>query len=452
MSYLTKKTSPNFDMSAFSKAGELKDRILFTLLALIIFRVGSYIPLPGINSLVMNELANQNSQGVLGMFNMLSGGSLGRMSIFALAIMPYITSSIIMQLFTIVSKSLEALKKEGESGRRKITQLTRYLTIIIASCQGFGLAVGLENLASSGGSVVSDPGMIFRITAVSTLVGGTVFLMWLGEQISARGLGNGTSLIIFSGIVAGLPNAFAGMFELGRTGAVSTFVILLLLSITVGLIVMIIFFEKSHRKILVQYPKRQVGNKMYGGDSTHMPLKINTSGVIPPIFASSLLLFPLTIANFAGSADSGILSSIALYLGHGKPLYIIAYIALIMFFSFFYTAVIFNPEETAESLRKNGGFIPGKRPGKDTAAYFDFVLTRLTVIGALYLSVICVLPEVLIAKYSVPFYLGGTSILIVVNVILDTINQAQTHMFSHQYESLIKKVKLREKKRWTLSC
>lgn len=430
-------------LSAISKNSGLKDKILFTLFALIVYRFGSFIPIPGIDSIVLADITKQNAGGVLGMFNMLSGGSLGRMTIFALSITPYITSSIIIQILSVIHKPLEQLKKEGESGRKKINQYTRYGTILLSIFQGYGIAVGLESLGSSAGPAVIDPGIFFRITAVTTLAGGTCFLMWLGEQITARGIGNGTSLIIFSGIVAGLPNALALLFDLGRTGAISVIFIFVLLAIAVALIYLIVFVERSQNKIPVQYPRRQVGNKIYEGDTSHMPMKINTSGVIPPIFASSLLLFPLTIVNFTKgnvNDEPGILESLVSYLRHGEPLYLILYVALIVFFSFFYTAIVFNPEETAENLKKYGGFIPGRRPGKHTAEYLDFVLTRMTVLGAAYLSVICVLPEILVAKYKVPFYLGGTSILIVVNVVMDTVAQIQTHLFSVQYQGLLKKM------------
>jgi preprotein translocase subunit SecY len=439
---MVEKKTKLADFNLLAKADELKSRIIYTVLALLIFRFGSYIPVPGINALVLEELAKQNAGGVLGMFNMLSGGSLGRMTIFALSITPYITASIVIQILSIIHKPLEMLKKEGESGRKKINQYTRYATVLLSILQGFGIAVGLESMTTAAGAAASDPGLFFRITTVTTLAGGTCFLMWLGEQITSRGIGNGTSLIIFSGIVAGLPSALAAIFDLGRTGAVSVFFILLLLSIAIGLVYLIVFIERSYNKIPVQYPRRQVGNKLYEGDTSHIPIKINTAGVIPPIFASSILLFPLTIVNFAKSrdvSDSGILENIVLYLSHGKPLYLISYVALIVFFSFFYTAIIFNPDETAENLKRYGGFIPGRRPGKNTALYFDYVLTRMTVLGAMYLSLLCVLPEILISKYAVPFYLGGTSILIVVNVVMDTVTQIQTHLFAKQYQGLLKK-------------
>ncbi|MGB4192181.1 MAG: preprotein translocase subunit SecY [Rickettsiales bacterium] len=428
-------------LGALDKADDLKNKIIFTLLALIVFRLGSYIPVPGINSVVLQELTQQNSGGILGMFNMLSGGSLGRMAVFALGITPYITASIIMQILSVIHKPLELLKKEGESGRRKVNQYTRCLTMILAIFQSYGISAGLESMHTISGDLVNDPGWFFKLTAITTLTSGTCFLMWMGEQITARGIGNGTSLIIFSGIVAGLPSSVAAMFELGRTGAMSILLVLVLVLICVGLIAVIVFVERSYRKVPVQYPRRQVGNKIYEGDTSHIPIKINTSGVIPPIFASSLLLFPLTIANFAKDkvSEGGIFEMMVLHLGHGKPLYLILYILLIVFFSFFYTAIIFNPEETAENLKKYGGFIPGKRPGNNTATYFDYLLTRLTVIGAAYLSLICILPELLVAHYSVPFYLGGTSILIVVNVVMDTINQIQTHLFAQQYQGLLKK-------------
>jgi preprotein translocase subunit SecY len=407
-------------------------------------RVGSFIPIPGIDSVALASLAEQSQAGILGMFNMLSGGSLGRMSIFALAIMPYITASIIIQLMTIAYKPLENLKKEGETGRRKINQLSRYLTVLFAAFQAYGVAIGLESTATPHGPVVILPSFIFKISTITTLVVGTMFLMWLGEQISSRGIGNGTSLIIFVGIISGLPSAVIGMFELSRKGVMSP---LSVISISAGVVVMIaiiVYFERAQRKILVQYPKRQVGNKIYGGEATHLPLKLNTSGVIPPIFASSILLFPATIAGFAGE-KSEFISNLSHYLGHGKPLFILFYVFLIMFFSFFYTAVVFNSEETANNLRKHGAYVAGRRPGKNTAEYFDYLLTRLTVIGGLYLSVVCVVPELLMNKYSVAFALGGTSFLIVVNVVIDTFTQIQTHLFSSRYEGLVKKMKLKER-------
>lgn len=439
------KLASNFDFSAIGKAQELKKRIWFTLAVLIVYRLGTYVPLPGIDPHVLNQVVSQNAGGILGMFNMFSGGALGRMTIFALSTMPYITASIIIQLMTVLFKHLESLKKEGEAGRRKIMQYTRYATVFLSAFQGFGIAVGLESMGVSGAGVVIDPGMFFKVTTVITLVGGTMFLMWLGEQISARGIGNGISLIIFSGIVAGLPAALAQTFEMGRSNAIPTPVIIAIMIIAVALIALIVFMERAQRRVLVQYPKRQKGNKLYGGDTSHMPLKLNTSGVIPPIFAGSILLFPATLVGFSGGEGMGWLQDIVLYLGHGKPLYILLYVALIVFFCFFYTAVVFNPAETADNLKKNGGFIPGRRPGKNTADYLDYVLTRITVIGAIYIAGVCVIPEILIAEYAVPFYLGGTSLLIVVNVVMDTVSQIQTHLFAHQYEGLIKKARLRGK-------
>ena len=424
--------------------GELSSRILFTLGVLVVCRIGSFIPIPGIDSVALASLAERNQGGILGMFNMLSGGSLERMSIFALAIMPYITASIVIQLMTIAYKPLEEMKKDGEVGRRKINQLSRYLTVIFASFQAYGVTLGLEATVTPFGPVVILAPLIFKVSTITTLVVGTMFLMWLGEQISARGIGNGTSLIIFIGIVSGLPSAIISMFELSRKGAMSPIVVMAICAGVLAMIVTIIFFERAQRKVLVQYPKRQVGNKVYGGDSTHMPLKLNTSGVIPPIFASSVLLFPTTISGFSGS-DSEMMGMISRYLGHGKPLFILCYIALIMFFSFFYTAVVFNSEDTANNLRKNGAYVPGRRPGKNTAEYFDYLLTRLTVLGSIYLSVICVVPELLMNKYSMAFALGGTSFLIVVNVVLDTFTQIQTHLFSSRYEGLVKKMRLKDR-------
>lgn len=437
------------NFGAFGKATELKKRIWFTLGALVIYRLGTYIPIPGIDPGILQEIFQQNAGGILGMVDMFAGGALGRMTIFALNIMPYISAAIIMQLMTAVSPNLEALKKEGEVGRKKINQYTRYLTVVLASFQAYGISVGLESLPGpSGATAVIDPGAFFRATTVITLVGGTIFLMWLGEQITARGVGNGISLIIFAGIVANLPAALASTLELGRTGALSTLFILLLLVMAVAVIAFICFVERSQRRILVQYPKRQVGNRMMGGESSHLPLKINVSGVIPPIFASSLLLMPITIASLSAGGGGGPdwLTAATAMLGHGQPLYIALYVGMIVFFAFFYTAIVFNPQETAENLRKYGGFVPGIRPGKNTADYLDFVLTRLTTVGAAYLAFVCVLPEILISQYSVPFYFGGTSLLIVVTVTMDTVSQVQSHLLAHQYEGLIKKSKIRGKR------
>ncbi|AFC70111.1 preprotein translocase subunit SecY [Rickettsia amblyommatis] len=428
----------------FSKksGNDLVSRIVFTILILIVCRFGSFIPIPGIDSIALSSVAAKNQSGILGMFNMLSGGSLGRMSIFALAIMPYITASIIIQLMSVAYKPLENLKKEGEVGKRKVNQLSRYLTVLLASFQAYGVAISLESIVTNTGPVVILAGFFFRVTTVITLVVGTMLLMWLGEQITQRGIGNGTSLIIFIGIISGVPSAIISMFELSRKGALSPLIAIAVCIGVVVLIAIIIFFEKAQRKLLVQYPKRQVGNKIYGGEATHMPLKLNTSGVIPPIFASSILLFPATLANFSNS-NSETMGMLTYYLGHGKPVYILLYVALIMFFSFFYTAIVFNSEETANNLRKYGAYIPGKRPGKNTSGYFDYILTRLTVIGGIYLSVICVIPELLMNKYVISLSLGGTSFLIVVNVVLDTMTQIQTYLFSSKYEGLMKKVKLK---------
>jgi preprotein translocase subunit SecY len=426
---------------ALAKADELKKRLWFTVGALIIYRLGTYLPLPGIDPGALADIFSQQSSGILGMFDMFSGGALGRMTIFALNIMPYITASIIMQLMTAIVPSLEALKKDGEAGRKMINQYTRYLTVLLATVQGYGIAVGLE----SASGVVNDPGLFFRVTTVVTLVGGTLFLMWLGEQITSRGVGNGISLIIFAGIVANLPTALAGTLELGRTGALSSLLIVLLFVMAAVVIAFIVFIERSVRKILVQYPKRQHGNKVFGGDQSFLPLKINVPGVIPPIFASSLLLMPVSIINLTGGQAGGADWLVALnaMLGRGQPLYLLIYVSMIVFFAFFYTAIVFNPEDTAENLRKYGGYIPGIRPGKSTADYLDFVLTRLTVLGAAYLSAICILPELLISKYAVPFYFGGTSLLIVVTVTLDTVGQIQSHLLAHQYEGLVKKSRLK---------
>jgi preprotein translocase subunit SecY len=416
---------------------------MFTLIALVIYRLGTYIPIPGINPQALADVFKQQQSGILGMFNMFSGGAVGRMAIFALNIMPYISASIIIQLLTTVSPTLEQLKKEGEQGRRQINQYTRYGTVLLATLQGYGIAVGLEG----AGNIVTDPGWFFRITTVITLVGGTVFLMWLGEQITARGVGNGISLIIYAGIVAELPAALIGTLELGRQGALSAGLIIALFIFAVLVIGFIVFMERAQRRLLVQYPKRQVGNKMFQGDASHLPLKLNTAGVIPPIFASSLLLLPITVANFSAGQGPEWLNSVTAMLGRGQPLYILIYVSLIIFFAFFYTAIVFNPKETADNLKKYGGFLPGIRPGERTAEYIDYVLTRITTVGAIYLAAVCVLPEILIAEWGVPFYFGGTSLLIVVSVTMDTVAQIQSHLLAHQYEGLIKKAKLRGRRR-----
>ena len=440
MASAAEQLAANLNMGAFSKATELKSRIWFTLGALLVYRIGSYIPVPGVDAAVMGEMLAQHGGGILGMFDMFSGGSLGRMTVFALAIMPYISASIIIQLMTTAVPQLEALKKEGDSGRKRLNQYTRYLTVIIAVVQSYGIAVGLEGMRGSFGSAVLDPGLFFRISCVVSLVGGTMFLMWLGEQITARGIGNGISLIIFAGIVANVPHALASLLELGRTGALSPIFIVLFLVIAIAVVAFIVFMERAQRRIVIQYPKRQVGQRMFGGESTHMPLKINTAGVIPPIFASSILLIPATISGFSsGAAAPGWLSAIGQALGHGEPLYMLTYALMIIFFSYFYTAIVFNPEETADNLKKYGGFVPGIRPGRATAEHFDTILTRLTTIGGLYLCLVCLLPEILISRYGVPFYFGGTSLMIIVSVTMDTVTQIQSHLIAHQYEGLIKK-------------
>jgi preprotein translocase subunit SecY len=441
MASAAEQLAANLNMGVFSKATELKQRIWFTLGALIVYRIGTYIPVPGVDASVMGEMLSQHGGGILGMFDMFTGGALRRMTVFALNIMPYISASIIIQLMSAAVPTLETLKKEGESGRKKLNQYTRYLTVLIAMFQSYGIAVGLETMHGSVGAAVIDPGWFFRFSCMITLVGGTMFLMWLGEQITARGIGNGTSLIIMSGIVANLPTAFASMLEMGRTGALSPFFILMFMVIAVATIAIIVFVERAQRRIAVQYPKRQVGNRMFGGDSTHIPLKINTSGVIPPIFASSILLIPATIAGFASSSGPGWVQTIAAQLAHGQPLYMAMYAFMIIFFAYFYTAVVFNPEETADNLKKYGGFIPGIRPGSATADYFDRILTRLTTVGGIYLVLICLLPEILISDYGLPFYFGGTSILIVVSVTMDTVTQIQSHLLAHQYEGLIRKTR-----------
>jgi len=444
MASAAEQLAANINFSAFAQATELKKRIWFTLGALIIYRLGTYIPLPGIDAVILQDIFSQHMQGVGGMLDMLAGGALGRMSLFALNIMPYISASIIMQLMTAVSPSLEQLKKEGESGRKKINQYTRYGTVLLATVQGYGIAVGLEAMSTDSGlSAVIEPGLMFRITTTLTLVGGTVFLMWLGEQITARGIGNGISLIIFSGIVAELPAALVGTLELGRTGVISAGVIIGVLVMAVAVIAFIVFMERAQRRIIIQYPKRQQGNKVFGGESSHLPLKLNTAGVIPPIFASSLLLMPITVAQFSADSSPDWLTAITTQLGHGQPLYIAFYLGLILFFAFFYTAIVFNPVETADNLKKHGGFIPGIRPGKNTAEYLDQVLTRLTTVGALYLAAVCLLPELLLTQVAVPFYFGGTSLLIVVTVTMDTVAQIHSHLLAHQYKGLIEKAKLR---------
>jgi preprotein translocase subunit SecY len=443
MASAAEQLAANLNFSALAKAEDLKKRIWFTLGALLVYRLGTFIPMPGIDPIAFTNAFNQARGGILGLFNMFSGGAVERMAIFALNIMPYISASIILQLLTTVSPTLEALKKEGEQGRKVINQYTRYLTVVLAMLQAYGIAVGLEG----GGGIVQEPGMFFRISTVITLTGGTVFLMWLGEQITARGIGNGISLIIFAGIVAELPAALAGLLDLGRTGAVSTALILLIIVVAVAAITFIVFMERAQRRLLIQYPKRQIGNKMFEGQSSHLPLKLNSSGVIPPIFASSLLLVPVTIAQFSAGQGPEWLQWLTTVLGHGRPGYMALYALLIIFFAFFYTAIVFNPVETADNLKKHGGFIPGIRPGENTAKHIDYVLTRITVVGAAYLVLVCLLPEFLVAYAAVPFYFGGTSLLIVVSVTMDTVAQVQGYLLAHQYEGLIKKSKLRGARR-----
>ena len=438
----------NINFSSLAKAEDLKKRIFFTLLALIVYRLGTYIPIPGIDPVALEQIFKQNVGGILGMFDMFAGGALGRMTIFALNIMPYISASIIMQLLTVVSPQLEQLKKEGESGRKKINQYARYGTVLLATVQGYGVAVGIENMSSQGMEAVMNPGLFFRFITVITLVTGTLFVMWLGEQITQRGIGNGISLIIFTGIVSQLPLALSTTFELGRTGALSALFIVFLIVMSISVIAFMVFVERAQRRILIQYPKRQMGAGGRTGESSHLPLKINTSGVIPPIFASSLLLLPVTFVSFNAGSGPEWLNFLSIILSRGHPVYLSLYIAMIVFFAFFYTAIVFNPKDTAENLKKYGGFIPGIRPGENTANYLDFVLTRLTVVGAIYLSAVCLLPELLISKYKVPFYFGGTSLLIVVSVTMDTVTQIQSYLIAHQYEGLIKRSSLRNKKRW----
>ena len=443
MASAAEQLAANISWGAFANAKDLHKRLIFTLLALIVYRFGAYIPLPGIDPSIMEEIAGRNSQGILGMFDILSGGALSRMSVFALALMPYISSSIMVQLMTSVIPAWSNLKKEGEAGRKKLNQYTRYGTVILASLQGFALAAGLEHSYGAGGaSPVLVPGIIFTVSTVISIVGGTLFLMWLGEQITARGIGQGTSLIIFAGIVAGIPGALVHTLELGRTGAISIGFIFSLLVMMAAIVLFIIFMERAQRKIPIQYPKRQSGGKMFGGESSHLPLKINSAGVIPPIFASALLSLPATLTGFSG-ASNGFLGSIGHYLAHGQPAYIFFYLLFMVFFTFFYTAIVFNPEETAENLRKNGGFILGVRPGKATSDYLDYVLNRITVLGAGYIAAVCIMPEIFISQSSAPFYFGGTSLLIVVSVTMDTVAQVHSHLLAHQYEGLLKKTKLK---------
>ncbi len=446
MASLSDKMSTGLGWDTFSKATDLQKRLLFTLGAMIVYRLGTFIPLPGINSVALADIFARQSGGILGMFNMFTGGALSRMTLFALNIMPYISASIIVQLAASVIPSLMALKKEGESGQRKMTQYTRYLTVLITIVQGYGLALGLEAMVSStGSSAVINPGQWFRFTTVVSLLGGTMFIVWLGDQITARGVGNGSSLIITAGIVAGIPMGLAQTFELARAGSLSTFALLFLLVMACALVYFVVFMERAQRRILIQYPKRQMNGRVMNGESSHLPLKINPTGVIPPIFASSLLLLPMTIVNFSAKDGQGAdwVVTLSTMLAHGRPLYLALYAALIVFFTFFYTAVVFNPEETADNLKRHGGFIAGIRPGKSTADYLDYVITRLTVLGSVYLAAICCFPEIMIAKYSVPFVLGGTTLLIVVSVTMDFATQIQSHLLAYQYEGLMKKARLK---------
>ena len=443
MASAAEQLAASINFSAIGKSEELKKRIWFTLAALVIYRLGTYIPLPGIDPAAFEQSFTGKGQGVLELFNLFAGGAVQRMAIFALNIMPYISASIIIQLLTSVVPSLESLKKEGESGRKVINQYTRYLTVVLAVFQAYGIAIGLEGQAG----IVSNPGWFFRISTVLSLMGGTMFLMWLGEQITSRGIGNGSSLIIFAGIVAGFPSAIISTLELGRQGAINTGLIIAVIVMALFVTAFIVFMERAQRRLLITYPKRQVGNKMYEGQSSFLPLKLNTSGVIPPIFASSLLLLPTTIANFSQGDGTGWLATFNTYFGHGRPLYMLLYALLILFFAFFYTAIVFNPAETADNLKKHGGFIPGIRPGERTAQFIDEVLMKITVLGAAYLVIICLLPEFLISYWALPFYFGGTSLLIVVSVTMDTVSQVHGHLQAQQYEGLVKKARLRGRKR-----
>ena len=443
MATAAEKLASNMNFGALGKAKELRNRLLFTLGALIVFRLGTFLPIPGINPVALQQFFEQQSSGILGIFDTFSGGALGRMGIFALGVMPYISASIIMTLLQSSIPYLKSLKEQGSKGRRTIIQYSRYLTVLIAGLQGYGVAIGLESMQTSYGNIVIDPGLFFKITTVITLVGGTIFLMWLGEQITSRGVGNGISLIITAGIIANLPSAVVSTLQLGRSGELSVAFILIILLLILALIIFIVFIEKAQRRLTIQYPKRQVGNKIYGGQSSHLPLKINTAGVIPVIFASSILLLPNTMSGFGAGSSSEIFLLISSYLGRGQPLYMAFFAFMIMFFAFFYTGIVFNPDEQAENLRKYGGFIPGIRPGEKTSIYIDYVLTRLTTVGAIYLALVALLPEFLISRTSIPFYLGGTSLLIVVVVMIDFINQVQSHLFQHQYEGLLKKTKLK---------
>ncbi len=443
MASAAEQMAANLSWSAFGKATELRQRILFAVGLLIIYRLGTFIPVPGIDAVALREFVDSASQGIGGILQMFTGGAIGRMAIFALGIMPYISASIIVQLMTSMVPQLEQLKKEGEQGRKKINQYTRYGTVVLATFQAYALAASIE-----AGDLATDPGWFFRISTVTTLVGGTMFLMWLGEQITARGIGNGVSLIIFVGIIARMPAAVVQFLEQGRTGAVSPAVIVGVAIMVAAVIAFIVFVERALRKIHIQYPRRQVGSKMYGGESSHLPVKLNPSGVIPVIFASSLLLLPTTISTFSGTQNSGIMNTILAYFGQGQPLYLLFFAGMIAFFSYFYTAnVAFKTDEVADNLKNQNGFVPGIRPGARTSEYLDYVVNRLLVVGSIYLVAVALLPEILRSQFSIPFYFGGTSVLIVVSVTMDTINQIQSHMLAHQYEGLIEKSKLRGKGR-----
>ena len=443
MASAAEQLAANLNFSAFGKAEDLKKRIWFTLGALLVYRMGTFIPIPGIDAAALAGAFENNQSGLLGVLDMFAGGAVGRMAIFALNVIPYITASIIIQLMTSMVPALQALKKEGASGQKKITQYTRYGAVFLAAIQGYTLAASLE--ASPG--LVVNPGLMFEVSTVITIVGGVLFLMWLGEQITARGIGNGVSLIIFSGIVANIPVGLVQMLQLGQQGTISTFLIIAILVLSVMVIAFIVFVERAQRKLLVQYPKRQMNNQMYGGESSHLPLKLNTAGVIPPIFATALLMIPVTISNFAGTSDNEIIATVSALLGRGQPLYLLIFIVLIVFFAFYQTSVAMDPTDTADNLKKQGGFIPGIRPGARTAEYIDFVLTRITVMGAAFLVAVCILPEILQSQFALPFYFGGTSLLIVVSVTMDTVQQVQSRLLAHQYEGLVKKSKLRGKRK-----
>jgi preprotein translocase subunit SecY len=448
MASQAEQLASNMSFGAFARAKELQQRILFTLFILIVYRVGTYVPLPGVDPTQFEAAFGAQQSGVLGMFNMFSGGAVERMAIFALNVMPYISASIIMQLMAATVPSLERLKKEGgEQGRKQINQYSRYLTVVLAAVQAFAIAVGMSAPNPEGLTIALNPGPFFIATTVITLVGGTMFLLWMGEQITARGVGNGVSLIIFAGIIAEMPRALVQALEQGASGTLPAGVIIAMLAGIVLVLTFVVFMERSQRRLLIQYPKRQVGNKMTGGESSFLPLKLNTAGVIPAIFASSLLLLPATVAGFSAQSGPDWLMTVVALLGPGQPLFLAFYASMIIFFTFFYTSIVFNPEDTADNLKKYGGFLPGIRPGKRTAEYLDYVLSRLTFIGAGYLTLVCLLPEILRAQYAIPFYIGGTALLIVVSVTLDTVGQVQSHLLAHQYEGLIKKTKMRGRKR-----